>query len=51
MEVRLDVAHLKPALSNLGQQLGASGAYLLRSTPGVAELVEQLLHTRIDSHD
>ena len=51
IELRLDGAHLQPAPADLGQQLGASGADLLRSTPGVAELVEQLLHPRIDSHD
>ena len=50
IELRLDGAHLQPAQANLGQQLRASGADLLGSTPGVAELVEQLSHPRIDSH-
>src|SRR5262249_30322898 len=51
IEVRVEGAHLQPAPADLGQQLGASGTDLLRSTPGVADLFEQLLHPRIDSHD
>jgi hypothetical protein len=40
MELRLDGPHLQPAPADLGQQFGASGADLFRTTPGVAELME-----------
>jgi hypothetical protein len=40
MELRLDGPHLQPAPADLGQQFGASGAALFRSTHEVAELVE-----------
>jgi hypothetical protein len=40
MKLCLDGAHLLPASADLGQQLGASGADLLRRTPGFADLVE-----------
>jgi hypothetical protein len=41
MEVRLDGAHLQPEAADLRQQLGAGAADLLRSTPGVGDLVKQ----------
>jgi hypothetical protein len=42
--------HLPPTPANLRQQLGAIGADLFWSTPGLAELVEQLLHPQIVGH-
>jgi hypothetical protein len=47
IEVCLDDAHLLPAKANLRQQLRPIAADLFRSTPGIGDLVEQLLNPRL----
>jgi hypothetical protein len=46
IELGLDGAHLLPAAANFLQQLRRIAADVFRCTPGLGDLVEQLLHPR-----
>jgi hypothetical protein len=50
LELIIEETHLPPTFANFRQQLGASGAYLLRRALGVEQFVKQLLHALFVVH-